>query len=478
VPIGETLAQARQQAGLTVTQVSERTRIREPIIRAIEGGDYAACGGDFYARGNIRSIAKAIGADAEPLIREYDSVYRAPGAVAAVSLDELLAASAQNPRYRGPDLPTAGERSAAAWAALWRRLLAVGERLSVAWAVVWRRLAGLGQRLSVAWAVVWRWLSGVREGSPAARAASARWLSGLAERLAAAWTVVWRWLSAAAELVVLVSVTVRLRVSRSAAVTRARRRLNQSEAWGVVAAAWMTVRLRLSRSRLGGRALPAVRGAAVSAYPALRRHLYWAVALGVALVVLLGFGVYRAVSGSPQAAVAPPAAGRHANPAPGTGRAAGAPAPAVAAPAQRLVPVSAAAFGPGGGDNPQLAAKVIGGHGAAGWHTDWYSSARFGNLYQGTGLLLDMGRPVTVTAASITLGSARGASLQLRVGAAPALTDLPPVARISGTGGVVRLRLARPAQGRYVLIWFTRLPRDRSGTFQAGVYHVSLEGRL
>jgi hypothetical protein len=189
-------------------------------------------------------------------------------------------------------------------------------------------------------------------------------------------------------------------------------------------------------------------------------------------------GVYHAVSGSPQAAAAPPAAGQHANPARGAGRAAGAPAPAVAAPAQQLTPVSAASFGPGGGDNPQLAAEVIGGHGAAGWHTDWYTSARFGNLYGGTGLLLDMGRPVTVTAARITLGSARGASLQLRVGATPALTDLPPVARISGTGGVVRLRLARPAQGRYVLIWFTRLPRDRSGTFQAGVYHVSLEGRL
>ncbi len=33
MPIGETLAEARRQAGLTVTQVSERTRIRETIIR-------------------------------------------------------------------------------------------------------------------------------------------------------------------------------------------------------------------------------------------------------------------------------------------------------------------------------------------------------------------------------------------------------------------------------------------------------------
>ena len=50
MPIGETLAQARQQAGLTVAQVSARTRIRETIIRGIEDDDYSACGGDFYAR--------------------------------------------------------------------------------------------------------------------------------------------------------------------------------------------------------------------------------------------------------------------------------------------------------------------------------------------------------------------------------------------------------------------------------------------
>jgi cytoskeletal protein RodZ len=90
VSIGEALAEARSQAGLTVTEVSQRTRIRGTVITRMEGDDYSACGGDFYARGNIRSIAKVVGADPEPLIREYDAVHRAPGAVSAVSLDELV----------------------------------------------------------------------------------------------------------------------------------------------------------------------------------------------------------------------------------------------------------------------------------------------------------------------------------------------------------------------------------------------------
>lgn len=71
--IGDALAAARRQAGLTVTQVSQRTCIRETIVRGIERGDYSACGGDFYARGHIRSIARAVGADPEELIREYDA---------------------------------------------------------------------------------------------------------------------------------------------------------------------------------------------------------------------------------------------------------------------------------------------------------------------------------------------------------------------------------------------------------------------
>ena len=86
--IGETLAEARRQAGLTVTQVSERTRIRESIIRGIEQGDFSACGGDFYARGHIRSIAGAVGLDPVPLIKEYDTEHGTPGSISAADVFE------------------------------------------------------------------------------------------------------------------------------------------------------------------------------------------------------------------------------------------------------------------------------------------------------------------------------------------------------------------------------------------------------
>jgi transcriptional regulator with XRE-family HTH domain len=83
VSIGEALAQARDRAGMTIAQVSQQTRIREPIIAAIERGDFGSCGGDFYARGDIRSIARAVGADPAPLIEEYDATRGAAGPVTA-----------------------------------------------------------------------------------------------------------------------------------------------------------------------------------------------------------------------------------------------------------------------------------------------------------------------------------------------------------------------------------------------------------
>ncbi len=321
--IGEVLAEARRRADLTVGQVSQQTRIRESIIRGIEDDDYSASGGDFYARGQIRSIAKVVGTDPGPLIREYDTAYRAPGALSAVSMDELVTPP------------------------------------------------------------------------PAAR----------------------------------------------------RRQLNP-----------ITM-----------------------------------LALVLVVVVALGFAAYSFLSGSGHTATAGSVTGSHAvthhragrggtHPAPKTSPTPEHSAPAsqpATVPAQTLTPVRAKAFSPygtGRGDNPEHAPLAIDASPRTAWRTDWYTTALFGNLYPGTGLLLDMGRPVTIAAARIALGHAQGASLELRVGREPALSHLPPVARAGGASGVAHLRLATPAHGRYVLIWFTRLPADPAGTFQASVYDVRLKG--
>jgi hypothetical protein len=153
--------------------------------------------------------------------------------------------------------------------------------------------------------------------------------------------------------------------------------------------------------------------------------------------------------------------------------------PSAAVPHSRVLrPVSATGFDPyGSGQNAQFARLAIDGSPATAWHTEWYTTAKFGNLKPGTGLLIDMGRLATITGARITLGSSAGADFQLRVGSSASLARLRTVAHADGAGGQVNLRLTAPARGRYVLIWFTQLPPDRSGTFEASVYNVRLEGR-
>jgi hypothetical protein len=146
---------------------------------------------------------------------------------------------------------------------------------------------------------------------------------------------------------------------------------------------------------------------------------------------------------------------------------------------RRLTPVSVTSFGVGGagqGDNGAQASLAIDGNPATAWRSDWYATARFGNLYSGSGLLLNMGRMVTITALRLRLGPADGATFQVRIGDLPALAGLPSVADVADAGRVVSLRLAAPPRGRYVLIWFTSLPPDQVGTFQVSVYNVSLRG--
>ncbi|WP_122817878.1 helix-turn-helix domain-containing protein [Nocardioides pantholopis] len=73
--IGPELAAARTRLGLSVDQLADRTRIRPHVIESIEVDDFAPCGGDFYARGHLRTLARVLGADVAPLLAAYDERY-------------------------------------------------------------------------------------------------------------------------------------------------------------------------------------------------------------------------------------------------------------------------------------------------------------------------------------------------------------------------------------------------------------------
>jgi len=101
VSIGQTLAAAREKAGLTVEQVAAATRIRRTLVMDIERDDFASSGGDFYARGHVRTIAQKVGIDPAPLLAEFDAAR--PEAAPPRATDVFESETAARPERRGPN---------------------------------------------------------------------------------------------------------------------------------------------------------------------------------------------------------------------------------------------------------------------------------------------------------------------------------------------------------------------------------------
>jgi hypothetical protein len=140
---------------------------------------------------------------------------------------------------------------------------------------------------------------------------------------------------------------------------------------------------------------------------------------------------------------------------------------------------AATAYGPDGvtdGDHPNLVPGIVNGGDGQAWHSSWYATPEFGNLQSGTGLLFDMGKTVTVSSVRLVLGSPVGADIQVQVENTVLPAELPVAASASDVGGTVLLRLSTPATGRYVLVWFTRLPPNSNGENQVDVYSATVYG--
>ena len=76
--IGPLIAAARNRARLSIDTLSERTRIRPHVLECIEVDDFGPCGGDFYARGHLRTLARVFGLEPSELLGLYDEHYAVP----------------------------------------------------------------------------------------------------------------------------------------------------------------------------------------------------------------------------------------------------------------------------------------------------------------------------------------------------------------------------------------------------------------
>lgn len=70
LPVGARLRAAREAAGLSVGDLSTRTRITTRHVESLEAGDYAALSGRPYALGFARSYARAVGLDDKTILAD------------------------------------------------------------------------------------------------------------------------------------------------------------------------------------------------------------------------------------------------------------------------------------------------------------------------------------------------------------------------------------------------------------------------
>jgi cytoskeleton protein RodZ len=135
--IGAELVVARRRLDLDIDELAERTRIRPSVIEAIEADDFGPCGGDFYARGHLRMLARVLGLDPGPIVEAYDAHF-ATSPVGPREVFEVELATGSGGLLRG------GERSSN-WGALVAAVLA----LVLVWGVARYVTDGSGEAGSI-----------------------------------------------------------------------------------------------------------------------------------------------------------------------------------------------------------------------------------------------------------------------------------------------------------------------------------------
>ena len=71
--IGGTLRALREKSGYSISDIEKVTRIPTYILKDLESDKFSTSGGTTYVRGHIRTIAKLIGADSQPLLEQLEN---------------------------------------------------------------------------------------------------------------------------------------------------------------------------------------------------------------------------------------------------------------------------------------------------------------------------------------------------------------------------------------------------------------------
>jgi cytoskeleton protein RodZ len=79
--VGETLRRAREQQGLSLDVISQRTKIGTEKLRAIEENDIQRLPSGIFLRGFVRAYAREVGLDAEDTVNRYIAQFESQASI-------------------------------------------------------------------------------------------------------------------------------------------------------------------------------------------------------------------------------------------------------------------------------------------------------------------------------------------------------------------------------------------------------------
>ncbi|MFF5205216.1 protein kinase family protein [Streptosporangium sp. NPDC000396] len=186
----------------------------------------------------------------------------------------------------------------------------------------------------------------------------------------------------------------------------------------------------------------------------------------VVLLVMVAVGLSAWTLGRSIGNTGTPAAGETAKPAP----------TASAVATREVKPARVTGFDPlseDGEERSELALNAVDGKSSTDWHSESYNSVDFGRLKEGVGLLLDMGQNVPVKQVSVDFGGGSGGTVEIRVGDSQDLKAMETVGKSTDASGKKTFSADSPQKGRYVVVWFTKLPTYQ-GKFRGTVFDVKV----
>lgn len=75
---GDALRSAREQAGLSVQDVSQRLKMPVKVVQALEAGQWDQSGGAVFVRGQLRSYGRLLKVDVEPFLHQAETSVSPP----------------------------------------------------------------------------------------------------------------------------------------------------------------------------------------------------------------------------------------------------------------------------------------------------------------------------------------------------------------------------------------------------------------